>query len=152
MRANQLTYFFNRYNHPNSVLPQNTAPPTTPTPLPSLSHPPLMRQYKHRGECPPTHEHGSSGVQTQQSSGSRWRTFWNTKERKSFGPDGFGGRIVKNYAEQLANIFCFIFSASVELHRVPGIWKDSVVVPVPKIINDYRPVALTSLIIKTFEK
>ncbi|KAK0153225.1 Multidrug resistance-associated protein 1 [Merluccius polli] len=35
--------------------------------------------------------------------------FRGTKERKSPGPDGIGGHILKNCAEQLADIFCFIF-------------------------------------------
>lgn len=41
--------------------------------------------------------------------------------------------------------------------RVPQIWKQSIIVPVaknnhPKVPNDYRPVALTSLVMKSFEK
>ncbi len=46
---------------------------------------------------------------------------------------------------------------SLQLHRVPCQWKDSVIVPVPEIqapnsLTDCRPVALTSLLMKTFEK
>lgn len=46
---------------------------------------------------------------------------------------------------------------SLHHHTVPRIWKDSIIVPVPKIkspvsLNDFRPVALTSLIMKTLEK
>ena len=37
--------------------------------------------------------------------------FRGTKERKSPGPDGIGGRILKNCVEQLADIFIFIFTS-----------------------------------------
>ncbi|KAI5086940.1 gastrula zinc finger protein XlCGF28.1-like, partial [Silurus meridionalis] len=62
-----------------------------------------------------------------------------------------------NCAEQLADIFCFIFKMSLSLHKVPCLWKESIIVPVPKnnaptSLNEYRPVALTSLIMKTFER
>jgi len=79
------------------------------------------------------------------------------KERKSPGPDNIGGRLIKSCAEPLSDILAFIFNKSLQLHRVPHLWKESVIVPVPKInvpksLNDFRPVALTSLIMKSFEK
>ena len=37
--------------------------------------------------------------------------FRGVKERKSPGPDGIGGRVLKNCADQLADIFTFIFSS-----------------------------------------
>lgn len=81
------------------------------------------------------------------------RLFRGVKERKSPdpGPDGIGGRVLRNCAEQLADIFSFIFSWSLKLHRVPRLWKDSVIVPVPKnksptSLNNFRTVALTSLV------
>ncbi|KAK0134020.1 hypothetical protein N1851_030427 [Merluccius polli] len=79
------------------------------------------------------------------------------KERNSPGPDNIGGRLLKNCAEPLSDIFSFIFTTSLQLQRVPCLWEDSVIVPVPKIktpksLNDYRPVALTPLVMKTFEK
>ncbi|XDV19566.1 hypothetical protein PO909_025015 [Leuciscus waleckii] len=85
------------------------------------------------------------------------KLFRGVKERKSPGPDGIGGRVLKNCAVQLADIFCFIFQLSLQLYKVPCIWKDSIIVPVPKIqtpktLNDFRPVALTSLVMKTFER
>jgi len=79
------------------------------------------------------------------------------KERKSPGPDNIGGRLIKSCAEPLSDILAFIFNKSLQLHRVPHLWKESVIVPVPKInvpksLNDFRPVALTSLIMKSLEK
>lgn len=77
------------------------------------------------------------------------------EERKSLGPDDIGGRVLRNCDMQLAGIFCFIFQWSLKLHKVPSLWKDSVIVPMPKIQNpktadDFRPVALTSLVMKNF--
>ncbi len=43
------------------------------------------------------------------------------------------------------------------MQHVPKVWKDTVVVPIPKsngpkTLNDFRPVALTSILMKNFEK
>lgn len=40
------------------------------------------------------------------------KLFRGVRERKSPGPDGIGGRILKNCADQLADIFSFIFKLS----------------------------------------
>ena len=64
---------------------------------------------------------------------------------------------MKSCAEELAGIFTLIFRKSLQLCSVPRLWKDSIIVPVPKIrapktLNDFRPVALTSLVMKSFER
>ena len=46
---------------------------------------------------------------------------------------------------------------SLQTQHVPKVWKDAVVAPVPKsrgpkTLNDFRPVALTSILMKTLEK
>ena len=46
---------------------------------------------------------------------------------------------------------------SLQLQSVPKVWKHATIIPVaktkhPKELNDFRPVALTSLVMKTFEK
>lgn len=79
------------------------------------------------------------------------------KDRKSLGPDGIGGRVLRNCDMQLADISYLIFQWSLKLHKVPFLRKDSVIVPVPKIQNpktadDFRPVALMCFIMKTSEK
>lgn len=84
------------------------------------------------------------------------KLFWAVKERKSPGPDGIGGHILISCAKRLADIFCFIFKLSLQLHRVPCVWKYSIV-PAPQnnspeSLNDYRPVTLTSLVMKLLEK
>lgn len=76
-------------------------------------------------------------------------------ERKSPGPDNVCGQVLRTCADQLSGIFHHIFSLSLELQTVPKIWKQAVIVPVakgssPKILNDFRPVALTSLVMRRF--
>lgn len=46
---------------------------------------------------------------------------------------------------------------SLYLQHVPKLWKQAIIIPVPKsnspkVLNDLRPVALTSLVMKSFEK
>ncbi len=67
------------------------------------------------------------------------------------------GKFLKVCADQLCDIFTDVFNLSLAQHKVPKLWKESIVVPVaknksPKELNDLRPVALTSLVMKTFEQ
>ncbi len=64
---------------------------------------------------------------------------------------------LKSCADQLAPIFTQIFNRSLELCEVPSCFKCSTIIPVPKKpkitgLNDYRPVALTSVVMKSFER
>ncbi|KAK1795717.1 hypothetical protein P4O66_001026 [Electrophorus voltai] len=70
---------------------------------------------------------------------------------------GICGRVLKACADQLAPVFTNIFNLSLTLGIVPSSFKRSTIVPVPKKprpsdLNDYRPVALTSVVMKCFEK
>jgi hypothetical protein len=83
--------------------------------------------------------------------------FKRNKVNKSPGPDGITGRLLKCCSEQLCGVFTDIFEMSLEQRRVPKAWKESIIVPVAKSnttksLNDFRPVALTSLVMKSFEK
>ncbi|KAI4880223.1 hypothetical protein NFI96_024312 [Prochilodus magdalenae] len=76
---------------------------------------------------------------------------------KAPGPDGIPGRILKVCAHQLAGVFTDFFNLSLSLSAVPACFKLSTIVPVPETarittLNDWRPVALTSIISKCFEK
>ncbi len=78
-------------------------------------------------------------------------------KKKSTGPDGISAFLLKTCAEELTPVWCPIFQQSIDQHMVPALWKKSTIIPVPKKPcpsdnNDYRPVALTSVIIKCFEK
>ncbi|KAI5100278.1 hypothetical protein C0J45_9264 [Silurus meridionalis] len=78
------------------------------------------------------------------------------KVRKAAGPDGISSRLLKTCADQLCGML-YKFDQSLELGKVPQLWKTSCVVPVPKTSNPkdfghYRPVALTSHLMKTLER
>ncbi len=77
--------------------------------------------------------------------------------RKAAGPDGITGRILRSCADQLAGLFTSIFNESLATSVIPTSFKKSVIIPVPKnskpsCLNDYRPVALTSTVMKVFER
>ncbi|KAL6490166.1 hypothetical protein MHYP_G00005110 [Metynnis hypsauchen] len=85
------------------------------------------------------------------------KVFRTVNTRRAPGPDGLCGRVLKACVHQLAPIFTVIFNLSLSLSTVPSCFKQSVIVPVPKkpqpaCHNDYRPVALTSVVMKCFEK
>ncbi len=77
--------------------------------------------------------------------------------RKAAGPDGITGRVLRSCADQLAGLFTSISNESLATSVVPTSFKKSIIIPVPKnnkpsCLNDYRPVALTSIVMKVFER
>ncbi len=77
--------------------------------------------------------------------------------RKAAGPDGITGRVLRSCADQLTGLFTSIFNESLATSVVPTSFKKSVIILVPKnnkpsCLNDYRPVALTSIVMKIFER
>ncbi|KAI3370204.1 hypothetical protein L3Q82_024977 [Scortum barcoo] len=78
--------------------------------------------------------------------------------RKAEGPDKVSGHTLKLCADQLAGVFLDIFNLSLQLATVPvSLQNLIIIVPVPKksavtCLNDYRPVALTPVIMKCFER
>ncbi|KAI3377332.1 hypothetical protein L3Q82_008535 [Scortum barcoo] len=63
----------------------------------------------------------------------------------------------KGCAAELGEPLQRIFNLSLQIGRVPTLWKTSRIVPVPKKnrpseLNDFRPVALTSHLMKTLER
>ncbi|KAK3539102.1 hypothetical protein QTP86_024036, partial [Hemibagrus guttatus] len=83
--------------------------------------------------------------------------FLKQKRRKAPGPDGVTPACLKTCADQLAFIFSQIFNRSLELCEVPDCFKRSTIIPIPKKpkitgLNDYRPVALTSVVMKSFKR
>ena len=76
---------------------------------------------------------------------------------KATGSDSIAPRVLKAWAEQLAYIFCIIFYVCFSTNTVPTTWKTACVVPIPKrpvisSMNDLRPVALTSAVMKVCER
>ncbi|KAM9414192.1 uncharacterized protein ACWYII_025639 isoform 1-T1 [Salvelinus alpinus] len=85
------------------------------------------------------------------------KTFKRVNPRKAAGPDGIPSRVLRACADQLAGVFTDIFNQSLAQSAVPTCFKRATIVPVPKKakvteLNDYRPVALTSVIMKCFER
>jgi len=79
------------------------------------------------------------------------------KVRKATGPDSISSRLLKSCADQLCGIVEHVFNLSLRLGKVPQRWKTSCVVPGPKTPrpndpNSFRPVALTSHLMKTLER
>ncbi len=77
--------------------------------------------------------------------------------RKAAGHDGITGRVLRSCADQLAGLFTSIFNECLATSVVPTSFTKSVIIPVPKnnkpsCLNDYRPVALTSIVMKVFER
>ncbi len=76
---------------------------------------------------------------------------------KAAGPDGVCPRLLKACALELGDPLQHIYNLSMRVGRVPVQWKMSCIVPVPKRphhkeLNDFRPIALTSHVMKTMER
>ena len=85
------------------------------------------------------------------------KEFNRLKENKAPGPDGISPRLLKSCASQLAGVFTEIYNKSLQQRKVPNILKKATIIPVPKKnaisgLNDYRPVALTAVPMKTLER
>ncbi|KAJ8395807.1 hypothetical protein AAFF_G00028540 [Aldrovandia affinis] len=83
------------------------------------------------------------------------RCFKRTQFNKAPGVDNICGHALT--AEQLGGVFQVFFQNSLADGIVPQLWKHSTVIPIPKkrsprVLNDLRPVALTSLVMKAFER
>ncbi|KAK3541768.1 hypothetical protein QTP86_003515 [Hemibagrus guttatus] len=87
----------------------------------------------------------------------RGTVFKKQKTRKAPGPNGVSPACLKVCADQLAPIFTQIFNRSLVQCEVPRCFKRSTIILVPKKteisgFNDYRPVSLTSVVMKSFER
>ncbi|KAI2664123.1 RNA-directed DNA polymerase from mobile element jockey [Labeo rohita] len=79
------------------------------------------------------------------------------KVGKAPGPDGIPAKVLKCCAMELSSIFHSIFWESYRTAIIPTLWKTSTITPVPKKPhpsepNQYRPVALTPIVMKCMEK
>ena len=85
------------------------------------------------------------------------KTYKQINIHKAAGPDGLPGCVLRARADQLASVFTDIFKLSLSESVIPTCLKQTTIVPVPKntkvsCLNDYRPVALTSVAMKCFER
>ncbi len=77
--------------------------------------------------------------------------------RKALGPDNIPGRVLRDCAVELIDVFTDIFNISVSQAVVPTCFKATTNIPVtkkssPSCFNDYRPVAITPILVKCFER
>uniref|UniRef100_A0A3P9KDL8 Reverse transcriptase domain-containing protein n=1 Tax=Oryzias latipes TaxID=8090 RepID=A0A3P9KDL8_ORYLA len=84
-------------------------------------------------------------------------TFRKVPNKKSAGPDGLTSFLYRNCSEELSEAWAPVFQKSIQSCEVPALWKNSVIIPIPKISspqsgNDFRPIALTCIAMKCFEK
>ncbi|KAF7661321.1 hypothetical protein LDENG_00264370, partial [Lucifuga dentata] len=73
------------------------------------------------------------------------------------GPDRICGHTLKHCAEQLGGVFHQLFLKSLASGSVPHMWKHSTIIPItkknsPAVLNNLRPIALTPLVMKAFER
>ncbi|KAK3555126.1 hypothetical protein QTP86_010015 [Hemibagrus guttatus] len=85
------------------------------------------------------------------------KTLHRVNSWKASGPDNIPGRVLRQCAEQLADVFTDNFNISLSSIIIPTCLKSTTIIPVPKkssvsCLNDYRPVALTPIIMKCFER
>ncbi|KAK3556334.1 hypothetical protein QTP70_007104 [Hemibagrus guttatus] len=85
------------------------------------------------------------------------KTLCSVNPEKAAGPDNIPDRVLRECAEQLAEVFTDIFNISLSSAIVPTCLKTITIIPMLKKspvsrLNDYRPVALTPIIMKCFER
>ena len=79
------------------------------------------------------------------------------KPTKACGPDGVGGKVLRECSSSLSSVFCNLFQILLNHHYVPRVWRARSIIPVPKSshakdLNDFRPIDLTSVICKSLQK
>ena len=75
---------------------------------------------------------------------------------KACGPDNIPARVLKEFAQLFAEPVTTIFNSSISSGTVLSIWKDSNIIPIPKIKqpvseSDTRPISLTACLSKVLE-
>ena len=86
-----------------------------------------------------------------------FRNLMNMKAGKAPGPDYVLPSVLKSCANESSKILCEMLNASLRECVVPAVWKISSIIPVPQkqnisCMNDLRPIALTSCVMKVFER
>ena len=77
--------------------------------------------------------------------------------QRDVGPDNIITCLFKLCADQLSSVVTDIFNVFLSQWKIPHCFKKSTIIPVPKrstasCLNDYRPVAWTSVVMKTLER
>ena len=84
------------------------------------------------------------------------KDFRNVNPNKACGPDSISGKIIKTFSRELAPVYCDLYNKTQTNRQIPDSWKAATICPVPKrsrpsTLNDYRPIALTSVLMKCLE-
>ena len=85
------------------------------------------------------------------------QTFNKLNTRKACGPDKISALILKKCLSSLSSIIHYMFQLSTDMFRMPNVWKIGEIVPVskktlPVVDNDLRPITLTPIISKCYER
>ncbi|XP_073675260.1 interferon-induced very large GTPase 1-like [Garra rufa] len=85
------------------------------------------------------------------------KTLSRINPRKAAGPDNIPGHVLRDCAAQLTDVLTDIFNISLSQPVVPTCLKSTSIIPVPKkshvsCLNDCRPIALTPIMMKCFER
>ncbi|MCJ8741284.1 hypothetical protein PDJAM_G00068850 [Pangasius djambal] len=85
------------------------------------------------------------------------KTLSRINPRKAAGPDNIPGHVLRDCAAQLTDVLTDIFNISLSQAVIPTCLKSTTIIPVPKkstvsCLNDYRPIALTPIMMKCFER
>lgn len=80
----------------------------------------------------------------------------NVQSKKCFGPDNIPNMFYKKAADFLCQPLCHIYNQCIQTGKFPSLWKQSIIVPIPKTtpatIEQVRPISLLSLPSKIFER
>ncbi len=82
------------------------------------------------------------------------KTLSRINPRKAVGPDNIPGRVLKDCAAQLTDVLTDIFNTSLSQAVVPTCLKSTTIIKKSPVscLNDYRPIALTPIMMKCFER
>ncbi len=81
------------------------------------------------------------------------KTLSRINPRKAAGPDSIPGHVLKDCAAQLTDVLTDIFNTSLSQAVAPTCLKSTTILKSPvSCLNDYRPIALTPIIMKCFER
>ena len=76
---------------------------------------------------------------------------------KAHGPDGISARMLREAAPAISESMTNLFNFSLQSGTLPVEWKSAHVIPIFKkgqkdLVKNYRPISLTSLLVKTLER
>ena len=81
----------------------------------------------------------------------------NLNVSKAHGPDGITARMLREAAPAISASLTKLFNLSIQNGQLPDDWKIGNITPVHKkgkkeLVENYRPISLTSLVVKTLER